>query len=168
MHGSLKITRMLRHHCPHQQATITATFNGQFADAAVAYREAIALAPENPVWWGNLGDALQQIDGGGKEAQLAYRKAADLAAQLLPANPADGELLTNLAHYQSRLGDDERASQYLARALFASPDDVYAHYYAALVHLGAMARLRDLSTRGTAITKEARDDFFERRRGAKP
>lgn len=119
-------------------------FNGQFADAAVAYREAIALAPENPVWWGNLGDALQQIDGGGKEAQLAYRKAADLAAQLLPANPADGELLTNLAHYQSRLGDDERASQYLARALFASPDDVYAHYYAALVHLEAGRRQQAL------------------------
>jgi TolB-like protein/Flp pilus assembly protein TadD len=119
-------------------------FNGQFADAAVTYREAIALAPENPVWWGNLGDALQQIDGGGQEAQLAYRKAADLAAQLLPANPEDGELLTNLAHYQSRLGDDERASQYLARALFAAPDDVYAHYYAALVHLEAGRRQQAL------------------------
>jgi tetratricopeptide (TPR) repeat protein len=112
-------------------------YNGQFEDAAVMYREAIALAPENPVWWGNLGDGVLAIDGGQQEARMAYRKAADLAEALLHANPEDAELLTNLAHYHARLGDDERASQYLARALFAAPDDFYAHYYAALVHLEA-------------------------------
>lgn len=119
-------------------------FSGQFADAAVAYREAIALTPENPVLWGNLGDALEEMDEGQPEAHLAYRKAADLASELLPASPEDGELLTNLAHYNARLGDDERASQYLARALFAAPNDVYAHYYAALVHLEAGRRQQAL------------------------
>lgn len=112
-------------------------YNGQFEDSVVMYREAIALAPENPVWWGNLGDGVLEIDGGQQEAMMAYRKAADLAEALLPANPEDAELLTNLAHYHSRLGDDDRARQYLARALFAAPDDFYAHYYAALVHLEA-------------------------------
>jgi TolB-like protein/tetratricopeptide (TPR) repeat protein len=112
-------------------------YNGQLEDAAIMYREAIALAPENPVWWGNLGDSLLEIDGGHQEALMAYQKAADLAEVLLPANPEDAELLTNLAHYHARLGDDERASKYLARALFAAPDDYYAHYYAALVHLEA-------------------------------
>ena len=68
---------------------------------------------------------------------MAYRKAAELAEELLPANPEDTELLTNLAHYHARLGDDEQATRYLARALTAAPDDVYAHYYAALVHLEA-------------------------------
>jgi len=119
-------------------------FNGQFGDAAVAYREAIAIAPENPALWGNLGDALKEVDGGQQESQLAYRKAADLAVELLPANPEDGELLTNLAHYFSRLGYDERASEYLARALFTAPNDVYAHYYAALVHLEAGRRQQAL------------------------
>lgn len=112
-------------------------YNGQFEDAVVMYREAIALAPENPVWWGNLGDGLLESDGGEAEAMTAYRKAADLAEGLLPANPEDEVMLTNLAHYHSRLGDDEKARQYLARALFAAPDDFYAHYYAALVHLEA-------------------------------
>jgi len=112
-------------------------YNAQYEDAAVMYREAISLAPENPVWWGNLADCLLEIDNGQEEALLTYRKAADLAEELLPANPEDAELLTNLAHYQARLGDDERATHYLARALFAAPDDVYAHYYAALVHLEA-------------------------------
>ena len=68
---------------------------------------------------------------------MAYRKAADLAGELLPANPEDTELLTNLAHYHARLGDDEQATRYLTRALTAAPNDVYAHYYAALVHLEA-------------------------------
>lgn len=112
-------------------------YNGQFEDAVVMYREAIALAPGNPVWWGNLGDGVLEIDGGEQEAVMAYRKAADLAEGLLPANPEDAELLTNLAHYHARLGDDEKARQYLARALFAAPDDFYARYYAALVHLEA-------------------------------
>jgi len=112
-------------------------YDGQFEDSAIMYREAIALAPGNPVWWGNLGDGVLEIDGGEQEAMMAYRKAADLAEALLPANPEDAELLTNLAHYHARLGDDERARQYLARALFAAPDDFYAHYYAALVHLEA-------------------------------
>jgi TolB-like protein/Flp pilus assembly protein TadD len=112
-------------------------YSGQFEDASIMHREAIALAPKHPVWWGNLADALLEIDGGREEAGMAYRKAADLAGELLPANPEDTELLTNLAHYHARLGDDEQATRYLARALTAAPNDVYAHYYAALVHLEA-------------------------------
>jgi len=119
-------------------------YNGQFEDASIMYREAIALAPEDPVWWGNLADSLREIDGKEEEAGMAYRKAADLAEALLPANPQDAELLTNLAHYHARLGDDEQATQYMARALAASPDDVYAHYYAALVHLEAGRRQQAL------------------------
>jgi TolB-like protein/Flp pilus assembly protein TadD len=119
-------------------------YNGQFEDASIMYREAIVLAPENPVWWGNLADSLREIDGDEEDVEIAYRKAADLAGALLPANPEDAELLTNLAHYHARLGDDERATQYIARALIKSPDDVYAHYYAALVHLEAGRRQQAL------------------------
>lgn len=119
-------------------------YNGQFEDASVMYREAIALAPENPTWWGNLADCLQEMEGGEGEAHTAYRTAADLAGKLLPANPENAELLTNLAHYFARLGDDQQARQYLAQALQAAPDDVYAHYYAALVHLEAGRRQQAL------------------------
>jgi len=119
-------------------------YSGQFEDASIMHREAIALAPKHPVWWGNLADALVQIDGGREEAEMAYRKAADLAGELLPANPEDTELLTNLAHYHARLGDDEQATRYLTRALTAAPNDVYAHYYAALVHLEADRRQQAL------------------------
>jgi tetratricopeptide (TPR) repeat protein len=63
-------------------------YNGQFEDAVIMSRQAIALGPTNPVWWGNLGDAQQ-------------------------------------------------ANHYLARVLTATPHDIYAYYYAALVHLKA-------------------------------
>jgi tetratricopeptide (TPR) repeat protein len=112
-------------------------YNGQYQDAVVAYREAIAQTPENPTFWGNLGDALREIDGGAEEAASAYQQAADLAEELIPVTPENVDLLANLAHYHARLGDDDRAGQYISRALFTAPDDVYAHYYAALVHLEA-------------------------------
>jgi TolB-like protein/tetratricopeptide (TPR) repeat protein len=110
-------------------------YDGQFEDAAVMYRQAIALGSTNPVWWGNLGDALQQMDGGRATSLEAYREAANLAGEMLQANPNDVETLTNLAHYHARLGEDEQAMQYLAQALIAAPHDFYAYYYAALVHL---------------------------------
>ncbi len=112
-------------------------YNGQFDDACIMYRESITLSPENPVWWGNLADCLRETKDGKEEALSAYRTAADLSVALLSANPEDVEILTNLAHYHARLGDDERASEYLAQALQAAPTDVYAHYFAALVHLEA-------------------------------
>ncbi len=112
-------------------------YNGQFEDASIMYRQAVALGPTNPVWWGNLGDALQQVDSGRAASLEAYREAADLATEMLLTNPNDTETLTNLAHYHARLGEDGQATQYLERALTAAPHDYYAHYYAALVHLEA-------------------------------
>ena len=63
-------------------------YNGQFEDAAIMYREAIALAPENPVWWGNLADSMREIDGKEEDAEMAYRKAADLTGALSAGKPA--------------------------------------------------------------------------------
>ena len=115
-------------------------YSSQFEDAVVMYRQAIALGPTNPVWWGNLADAQRQLDGGRAASEEAYRKAAELAAEMLQANPGDVDNLTNLAHYHARLGDDRQAMQYLAKALTAAPNDYYAFYYAALVHLEAGRR----------------------------
>ena len=112
-------------------------YNGQFEDAAVMYEQALAMGPTNPVWWGNLGDTLQQMDGGRAAAQEAYQKAVELAGMLLQTNPEDADNLTNLAHYHARLGDDEQAMRYLTRAVTAAPHDFYAYYYATLVHLEA-------------------------------
>ena len=112
-------------------------YDGQFEDAVIMYREAVELSPKNPVWRGNLADALREIEGRKDEARQAYEKAAGLTEKLLEADPEDAELLTNMAHFHSRLGHDELAMNYMELALNTSPDDVYAHYYASLVHLEA-------------------------------
>jgi len=112
-------------------------YNGQFEEAAAMYRQAIAMGSTRPLWWGNLGDALRQTDGGRAAAVEAYREAASLAREMLSVNPDDAETLANLAHYESRLGNDYRAMEYLERAFAAAPDDFYALYFAALVHLEA-------------------------------
>jgi tetratricopeptide (TPR) repeat protein len=120
-------------------------YDGRFEDAATMYRQAATLGPTNPVWWGNLGDALQQTDGGRAAAAESYREAAALAGEMLQANPDDAEVLTNLGYYQSRLGEDQLAMSYLARAEMAAPHDIYVYYYAALAHLEA-GRYQDALT----------------------
>lgn len=112
-------------------------YNGQFEDAAAMYRQAIAMGSTRPLWWGNLGDALNEMDGGKEAAAEAYRQAASLAQDLLATNPDSAETLANLAHYEARLGNDAQAMRYLERALAAAPDDYYSWYFAALVHLEA-------------------------------
>ncbi len=115
-------------------------YDGRFDEAATMYRQAVAMGPSNPVWWGNLGDALLLTDAGRAAANEAYQRAAELAEQMLQVNPDDAEVLTNLAHYHARLGDDPGAMRYLARAETAAPHDYYVYYYAALAHLQAGRR----------------------------
>lgn len=142
-------------------------YDGKFEEAATMYRQAAALAPSNPVWWGNLGDALLQTDGGQVAAREAYRKAAELAEQMLGANPDDAEVLTNLGHYRACLGDDQAAMGYFARAEAAAPHDYYVYYYAALAHLEAGRRARALEAleeslgRGYPPQLLGRDPQFE-------
>lgn len=112
-------------------------YDGRFEDAVIMYREAVALAPDDPVFWGNLGDGLREIPDGQEEALQVYTRAAGLTQKLLQSDPENAELLTNLAHYYSRMGEDQRALEYLQYVLTTAPDDVYAHYYASLVHLEA-------------------------------
>ena len=112
-------------------------------------REAVSLAPSDPFNWGNLGDSLLETEEGTADARQAYQRAVDLSEELRMVNPRDIELLTNLAHYYARLGDDESAMRYLGQVLSSAPNDTYAYYYASLVHLEAGRTEQAL----TAITR---------------
>ena len=108
---------------------------GKFKDAVQMSREAIALSPGDYRLVGNLGDALKQIPGRLQEAQDEYRQAAEMAEALLAVNPADVDALSSLGHFYAQLGQVEKARTFAEAAVEAAPDDVYAHYYAALVWL---------------------------------
>jgi adenylate cyclase len=103
--------------------------------------------------WGNLADALWQIEARRAEAREAYQRAIELARRSLEVNARDALTWMQLAFYSSRAGDGEHARQYAARARALGPDDIYVHYYAALIALeqhdaaGALAAL-DQALRG--------------------
>ena len=64
----------------------------------------MALHPRRALLWGNLGDALSMIHGRLPEAQRAWGKAAELAADAVRTNPKNAEEMTRLALYRAKLG----------------------------------------------------------------
>jgi len=128
-------------------------YAGNFDAAVIMQQEAVALVPEEPVNWSNLADALRETPDGEADALEAYRKGAELSEKLLAINASDTEMLITLAHCSSRLGDDARAMGLIEQVLQDTPEDPYAHYYAALVHLeaGRLGRALDAITRAVEL-----------------
>jgi TolB-like protein/Flp pilus assembly protein TadD/DNA-binding winged helix-turn-helix (wHTH) protein len=110
-------------------------FLGRYADAARMFGRATELAGEDHRVWGNLADALWQIDSSRQEAQSDYRRAITLAQRSLDVDPKDGISWMQLAYYCARAGQSEPVARYASRALQLDADDEYVHYYAALVAL---------------------------------
>jgi TolB-like protein/Flp pilus assembly protein TadD/DNA-binding winged helix-turn-helix (wHTH) protein len=110
-------------------------FLGRYADAARMFGRATELAAEDHRVWGNLADALWQIDSSRQEAQSDYRRAITLAQRSLEVDPKDGISWMQLAYYCARAGQNEAVARYASRALQLNADDEYVHYYAALVAL---------------------------------
>jgi TolB-like protein/Flp pilus assembly protein TadD/DNA-binding winged helix-turn-helix (wHTH) protein len=108
---------------------------GRFADAAQMFRKAAELAPEDHRVWGNLADALYQIEARHSEAQEQYRHAARLAERRVGVNPKDASTWMQLAFYYTRLQDAARSAPCKARALAIGADDVFVQYYGAIIAL---------------------------------
>jgi TolB-like protein/Flp pilus assembly protein TadD/DNA-binding winged helix-turn-helix (wHTH) protein len=108
---------------------------GRFSEAVQRFRKAAELAPEDHRVWGNLADALYQIEASRTEAQQQYRHAAQLAERRVGVNPKDASTWMQLAYYYSRLEDTARSAQCKARALAIGANDVFVQYYGALLAL---------------------------------
>ena len=106
----------------------------QFDNAAQSYAEAIKLNGQVYVVWGNLGDSYYYA-GKREEAADAYRKADSLAAQRLQVNPRDASVLSDMAGYNSMLGQRSEAFDYLNQALrLCDQKDPDVLFQAAMVH----------------------------------
>lgn len=108
-------------------------FLGRYAEAARMYQRATELASQDHRVWGNLADALWQIDARRAEARRDYRHASDLARKGLEINPRDGISWMQLAYYGVRAGDATAADAPMKRAMQLAGDDPNVHYYAALI-----------------------------------
>ena len=141
-------------------------YAGRYGDAVAMFEQATRLAPEDHQLWGNLGDAYRRTPGQGDLARGAYANAAELARGALRVNPDSAATRTQLAYYLVRQGEIALATTELETAGPTPAEDLYSHYYAALVYkeLGnleaAVAETRQAVEGGYPVTLLRADPEF--------
>ena len=112
----------------------TASFYLQdFEQAAAMYLRAVELTPDDYQLWGALGDAYRFMPGREADSASSYEKAIELAEAYFNLSADDGYTLAALAHYLASIGRSDQAAWRLSRAVELEPDNMYVHYFAALV-----------------------------------
>ncbi len=117
----------------------------RFPESVTNCQEALKLSDNDPLNWGNLGDALYWAAGRRAEAAPAYKKAIALARAKLELNPRDATSWTYVAEYSAMIGDAKAATESLQHALAISPTDPEVLFRTALVYknLGDVPRALD-------------------------
>jgi TolB-like protein/Flp pilus assembly protein TadD/DNA-binding winged helix-turn-helix (wHTH) protein len=127
-------------------------FLGRYGDAARMFSRATEIAAEDHRVWGNLADALWQIEASRPQAQDAYRRAITLAQRSLEVNAQDPLTWIQLGYYSARVGDADHAARYASRALSLGKQDLMVHYYAALIALERRDAAAALDSLDRAVT----------------
>ncbi len=99
-----------------------------YKEAAIMYKEAVRLSPQDYKWQLGLADSLRQIPDHSDEADKFYRRVIDLALPGLQINPRDLDAYQNLALSHLALGETSNAEEYLNSAFRINADDMYNHY----------------------------------------
>ncbi|HSN72413.1 MAG TPA: tetratricopeptide repeat protein, partial [Steroidobacteraceae bacterium] len=126
-------------------------YAGEIADAVGMFEEAVRLAPDDHVMWGNLADAYRAQGGQADVETAAYENAARLARSALRIDPDDSLTRAMLAYYLVRLGDPGGARAEITSSDPSMSANPYAHYYAALVESGLGERDRALHHLAQAV-----------------
>ncbi len=96
---------------------------GKYVEAAGILRKVAEMEPKNYLARANLAAALDRMADTKAEALAQYRKAIQLGEPLLEATPNDERLIGNLASYQAVLGNRERATALIRRAVALQPEN---------------------------------------------
>lgn len=91
-------------------------------EAVAYYTRAIAMDSSDYVYFENLADSNRRL-GRVREANVAYRKAMNMALAALTENPRLGHHRAYVAYISARLGDRKRAEDEIAQALQLSPGE---------------------------------------------
>ncbi len=135
----------------------------RFAEAAEAYRQALALDPASHITFRNLGDVYQRM-GRRAEAVAAFGKAADLAERMLQINPKDAVTLSQQSLYQAKLDQRDVAERHASAAARLAPADGQVLYNLAVVHAlagrkdAALAALSQALAHGASVSVAREDD----------
>lgn len=102
-------------------------FEGDFAEAARLFRNAVAREPEDPLSLRNLGDALWHLSGEAA-AEPIFLKAIGASERLLEINQNDYFILTQLMVAYASIGESDRFYSLKDRVLEYAPADPQNHY----------------------------------------
>ena len=136
---------------------------GRYEEAARALERAVALAPEDAIIRGNLGDAYRAIAGSRELADAAYLQAIEIGQRKLAVSRADAVLLTGLAVYSAKIGRHDDALAYVQEAAQTGNLAFNLKYQCAVVHLlagrrdAALAMLEEAIAGGYPAPEMARD-----------
>jgi tetratricopeptide (TPR) repeat protein/tRNA A-37 threonylcarbamoyl transferase component Bud32 len=125
---------------------------GQFAEAAEAYEQAVRLAPGNPAMHRNAGDAFERL-GEAAKARRAWLRAVELAERGVAVNPSDAQALSRLAVYEAKVGRHAEAGRHVLEAVRLGPGDGEIAYRKAVVHALAGERAAAVAALAQAVAR---------------
>ncbi|HYO77398.1 MAG TPA: protein kinase [Thermoanaerobaculia bacterium] len=141
-------------------------FTGRFADAAGTFEKAAELAPRDPIYRRNLGDAYRWMRGNEAKARAEYTRTLELCDDLLRVNRNDAEVQRTRAVAFAKLGNTAAARAAILRALEIEPRlSANAYEAAVIANLAgfeeeASARLQQAIRLGANIQNIRRDPEF--------
>ncbi len=106
---------------------------GKFREAEREYRLATELEPRDPIFWGNLGDALK-VQEKWDEAAGVYLKAVKRAFEKALLIPLDPTARMDLALWCVHSGEKECAIEQGAMAVKRDPQNAEAYFTNAVIH----------------------------------
>lgn len=110
---------------------------GDYVGAASAFEAAVKPGKGDPadyLDWANLGDTLLWIPGREGEARAAYARASDLLAARLQRTPNDVTMVSRMALYYARSGQQENCENMLVRALSLAPEAADVQFRAGMAY----------------------------------
>jgi tetratricopeptide (TPR) repeat protein/TolB-like protein len=93
----------------------------RYPEAVEAFENAVRLKPTDARHWRSLASATELVPGGAARQRASLERAAALLAERLEINPNDVEDWTQLAATTADLGQRERATAAIERALELAP-----------------------------------------------
>ncbi|NIT60483.1 MAG: tetratricopeptide repeat protein [Aliifodinibius sp.] len=105
--------------------------NQDFQNAARMLEEALKFNDQYYLIWGNLAFCYDQLPAEQHKATDTFKKAIKMAAEELKVNPNDPIVNSDLASYYSNIRMEEKALQYLNRALELASENVEVMFIAA-------------------------------------
>jgi TolB-like protein/Flp pilus assembly protein TadD/DNA-binding winged helix-turn-helix (wHTH) protein len=124
---------------------------GRLKDAEVMYTKSIELADEDYQQWFGRADTRWHLPQRRDLARQDYRRAVMLAEKALAVDATDAETWAVLGYIYGRLGDADRATRYVLRALESSNDSPTVNYFAAIAAADRGERAEAARLAGRAI-----------------